>query len=75
VEEQNGGLAATLGAPECEASHRHFDTWDLNWLRSPELQLWATFLTDVSGAVSEVRTNFEQELEHVTFKRSAETSG
>jgi hypothetical protein len=72
--EQNGDPAAELGALGFEASHRHFDTWDLTWSRFPELQLWAAFLTDVSGKVSEVRTSFEQGLEHFTFKRSAETN-
>ena len=72
VEAEPGGLAISLGTLRFHVSHRHYETYDLKWRDLGDLSYTATFVTDESGSVSEVRCSFEPSTETVRFKRRAD---
>jgi CubicO group peptidase (beta-lactamase class C family) len=68
----DGGLDVALGVIGFEVAHRHYETFDLVWKDLGELRMTASFVTDESGSVSEVRCSFEPAVETVRFRRVAD---
>jgi len=48
-------LAIGLGTIRFQVSHRHYETYDLSWTDLSDQRFTASFVTDESGSVSEVR--------------------
>jgi len=71
VRAEDGRLDIGLGSLHFDVKHRHYDIYDLKWA-DLDLSFTASFVTDESGSVSEVRCSFEPSVETVRFKRGAD---
>lgn len=60
VEPADSGLAFRLGEFAVTSTHRHFDTWDINY-EALDAKATVTFVTDADGAVAEAVVDFEVE--------------
>lgn len=66
----DGALAVRLGDLELEATHRHYDTWDLRVQTLGDVSFTATFQTDPEGSISAVLLPLESGLEPIRFSRA-----